>query len=303
MSDNLVAELVVDVPADDSEYSAWVRSWFEAMWDVFANLGVLDSAAAAALVAGGPRRIPAGMRATLSCAPPKLGGKHKHRAYSAASLDWAYEMACTGNTVSFLLSTVDERKFYRTREFVLANVWRDDNDKRWARFGMDVPEEPLSTAVGGAFQSAALDALHRLADLSNPVYGEMGYPGKGHCTGLEYALHNWGLFDSYPRARHHLRGYNWVTIIPQELVVQLGGLDEIAKSGAFAVAGNLASGGAWLRATTDFADYDLAHATRVFQAVARVLPPGLPRLRKEHGVPPKRTPVVLQDAVTFGARP
>lgn len=303
MSDNLVAELVVDVPADNREYSAWVRAWFEAMWDVFANLGVLDDAETTALVAGGARRIPLGMRATLSCAPPKLGGKHKHRVYSVASLDWACEMACEGNTVSFSLNMVDERKFDRPREFVIADVWRDDDDKRWARFGMDVPEEPLSTGSGGGLQSAALDALRRLAHRSNPVYGEIGYPGKGHCTGLEYAMRSWGLFDSYPRARHHLRGYNWVTIIPQELVARLGGLAEIASSDAFVEVEDLARGGAWLRATTDFADYDLAHATRVFHAVAPVLPPGLPRVRKELGVSPKRAPVVLLDAANFGARP
>lgn len=73
-----------------------------------------------------------------------------------------------------------------------------------------------------------------------------------------------------------MRGYNWLTILPQELTAAVGGADGLRTSGAFTEVQPLAAGGVWLRATDNFADYDLAAAEPVFRTLAPILPPGKP---------------------------
>jgi hypothetical protein len=51
---------------------------------------------------------------------------------------------------------------------------------------------------------------------------------------------------------------------------------KLRASGAFAEVRPLAAGGGWLRATEDFADYNLATAEPVFRTLAPILPPGKP---------------------------
>ena len=302
-NNNVLAELVVDVPADDTVYAAWIREWFTATAVVFDALHVADHVSGG-LGSGKQGRAPSGVGLLLTCASERLGGSSKSRKYSAANAEWVIQMAVGGRTATFLVYAADEQGNIRGRDFIKADIWRDDEDKRWSRLSIEVPDEGFRGAHGSEVQTAVRDALRGLAEVSNPVYGEIGYPGSGHCTGLERAMRSWGLFDTYPRARRHLRGYNWVTVIPREILEQLGGIEDLQATGAFAEVLALPSGGAWLQATPDFLDYgDDTSVRRVFLAVARALPPGLPQQVEELGVPAKRTPVVLEDAATYGAHP
>jgi hypothetical protein len=297
---NLVAEVVVDVPSDEAEYREWVRSWLRATLVVFDSMHVVDGHASGE----SPGKTMSGVRALVKCASERLGGRTVSRRFTAANLEWAIGKSVEGRTVACVVSAIDEQGWDRGRDFVYAQVWRDDDDKSWAQFTLHVPEEGFRGAHGREVQAAVLDAVRALADVSDPVYGEAGFPGSGQCTRLEEAMRSWGLFDTFARARHHLRGYNWVTVVPRELVERLGGAGALRAAGVFCEVLPLAHGGAWLRATGDFLDYGEGDdVQRVFQAVAKVLPPGLPRLPAELGVPAKHSPIVLEDAADYGARP
>jgi len=77
-------------------------------------------------------------------------------------------------------------------------------------------------------------------------------------------------------SRDLLRGYSWVTICPQPISDRLGGVRALAGTGAFWAVAELPSGDTWLQATEHFGDYDDAAVIRVFDALAPVLPAGLP---------------------------
>jgi len=98
-------------------------------------------------------------------------------------------------------------------------------------------------------------------------------PGHGETTGLEIATHEF-LSDTVPRSREVLRGYSWVTVVPQEWGDRLGGLQALEASGAFVDVAQLDAGGYWLRATEHWRDYRLPAAERVFEVLAPVLPAG-----------------------------
>ena len=76
-----------------------------------------------------------------------------------------------------------------------------------------------------------------------------------------------------PRSRP--REYSWATLVPPELVGELGGIGALRASGAFDQADELSDGAAWLQATANPGDYDEQAARQVFEALAPVLIGGL----------------------------
>jgi hypothetical protein len=76
-----------------------------------------------------------------------------------------------------------------------------------------------------------------------------------------------------PRSRP--RGYSWATLVPPELVGELGGIGALRASGAFHEVDELGYGAAWLQATAELGDYDEAAARRVFDVLAPVLIGGM----------------------------
>ena len=127
-----------------------------------------------------------------------------------------------------------------------------------------------------------LDLLRGFADEMNPAFGHIAYPHDGR-TAFEAGLRNVDRVPpphwwSYPRTLAHcreaLRGYSWLTILPQELLDRVGGLDTLTTSGAFVEVRQLAHGGIWLLSTDDYRTFDDAALLRVFQALAPALRPG-----------------------------
>ena len=105
----------------------------------------------------------------------------------------------------------------------------------------------------------------------------------------------WDYPATLSTCRDALRGYSWLTILPQDLLDRVGGLDTLARSGAFVEIRPLAAGGVWLLATDDYRAFDDAALLRVFHAVAPALHPGPITLwPPPHGDPPLR--VVPKDA-------
>ncbi|MGX7670332.1 hypothetical protein [Plantactinospora sp. DSM 117369] len=124
----------------------------------------------------------------------------------------------------------------------------------------------------------ALVELARLVgDATDPAYGEIVVNAGllSPATMLDAALGR-SAESSAELSRTHLRGYEWVTVCPRELVAELGGPERLRASGAFAEVRPLRHGGVLLRATDDPADYRADRVRAAFCALAPVLPPGQP---------------------------
>lgn len=147
-------------------------------------------------------------------------------------------------------------------------------------------------------QDAVVAFLNRAADDCNPCHGEIVWNQAGRRTALEAAL-NLTTAKTLPTARQVLRGYSWVTIIPEEIGQRLGGVDALLRSEAFTNVTRLGAGGYFLRATQDLRDYKDAAVLKVFNALRSVLPPGMPNLR--YVVPP--AVIAPADAAEAEARP
>ncbi len=81
---------------------------------------------------------------------------------------------------------------------------------------------------------------------------------------------------SVRESRNTLRGYAWVTILPEELLRRIGGTATLEKSGAFFRVCPLPAGGAMLQASPTVASCTDSVLEAVFRSLARVLPRGVP---------------------------
>ncbi|MFD7640520.1 hypothetical protein ACFV4P_07690 [Kitasatospora sp. NPDC059795] len=231
-------------------------------------------------------------RIRLTAASSELGGMHRHRPCSAENLGWLAERAAEGRTVSATATVIGQGGF--TVDVVChLMAWRDDADERWAVLHLETPiSAPLVRAV--------VESIRNVADGADPVFGSVGYGGDRTCTELESALGLRDLGDTYDDARRILRGYDWITVVPRQLAAEHGGAAAFAGARLSAV-DELPSGALWLRATEEFADYRGSAVWAVFEALAPMLPTGLPVEREQLGVPRQASPVVLEDAAKYGA--
>jgi hypothetical protein len=149
-------------------------------------------------------------------------------------------------------------------------VSRLRNDPRWAMFSFTV-----GAALAGPSQVAGqwTGFARQQAEAMDAVYAEIGHPTSGF-TLLEYANRS-RPEKNIPQSRTRLRGYSWATLVPPELVSELGGIGALRASGAFDQADELSDGAAWLQATANPGDYDEQAARQVFEALAPVLIGGM----------------------------
>lgn len=121
--------------------------------------------------------------------------------------------------------------------------------------------------------AALLELLHRVADVADPVYGEIvaGRDSAAPGTELDRALRRTDR-QSEEAGRVFLRGHEWVTVCPKELTARLGGAAVLRAGGAFHEVTELSSGAVLLRATETPEAYDGAAAQRVAAALGPVLP-------------------------------
>jgi hypothetical protein len=234
--------------------------------------------------------------------PPKTA----ERNCSSAGLRWLRgELATEPSKAAIWLGNLDERG-HRSGRILTAEAAFVPTTPGWLRLHAHVDASTfLDPAEGPASQRRWLAALWSVADRVNPGFGHVSYYYYGGATALEFLLPP----NRHPReqrdpdytvgsSREFLRGYSWLTVVPQELTERLGGVAGLEKAGAFAQVRRLAAGGVWLLATEDFRDYDIGAAGKVFRALAPVLRPGLPRMRNEpfdHAP----YPIVEQDAEDF----
>lgn len=131
-------------------------------------------------------------------------------------------------------------------------------------------------SAGTAFCRSVVEFLISALDTVNPAFGRVcaGEPVTPK-TNLDAVLKR-KLRTSVAEARQGLRGYAWVTVCPAELTDALGGADALKRSGAFHRVVSLASGGTVLQATETLAAFSNEAMRKTFQALAPVLPPGVP---------------------------
>lgn len=138
---------------------------------------------------------------------------------------------------------------------------------------------------------AILRTLWSVAGAYQPVFGHLSYGNMGGRTELERNLPRMqgNSYLNAPRWREFLRGYSWWTVVPNELLPQLGGISALRESGGFHEVFELPGGAVWLLATRRFADYDRAAIEAVWSALRPALIPGTPRPAAVYpGDPPNR---------------
>lgn len=142
-----------------------------------------------------------------------------------------------------------------------------------------------------------VDLMRRVADVTDPTYGEIVVNAEtlAPATMLDGALSR-GSEESARDSRRSLRGYEWVTICPRELVVRLGGAEALRSTGAFVEVVPLAHGGVLARATAEPDGYTTERVRAVHRALAPVLPAGEPRELPGHDL----SRVVFRDARAVG---
>ncbi|RZT11690.1 hypothetical protein EV649_7340 [Kribbella sp. VKM Ac-2569] len=115
------------------------------------------------------------------------------------------------------------------------------------------------------------------AERSPAVFGFLAddTSGAGNRTPLETSR---GTFptDTLPLSDSQVRGYSWVSVTSAGVLQRLGGIEAVRRSGAFASAIELPSGGAVLQATPRLSQYEGDAVRRVFEALAPVLPADAP---------------------------
>ncbi|MCL7455879.1 hypothetical protein ABT235_27560 [Micromonospora echinofusca] len=145
---------------------------------------------------------------------------------------------------------------------------RVDGDRAWLNLSM-VTKPQLRRS--GKRWGEALSFLREMAEKVNPSYGGISFLDTVFSSPLEAQLHLRSR-DTVPISRSRLRGYGWITILPEEVGVRLGGVAGLRASGAFAEVAALENGGFWLRATEDLDNYRAQQAELVRSALAVVLP-------------------------------
>ena len=174
---------------------------------------------------------------------------------------------------------------------VLSLEVRTDTPKGWLRLHASLRDRDLlDVDTRAQTQQAWVEVLAEFGDHVDPGFGQISYNyGGDGSTVLEYSFFKEPIRRRRPdytilECRQWLRGYSWVTVVPKTLVAQLGGHSYLADSGAFFQVRPLRGGGTLLRATENFADFNESVAIRVFEALRRVLPPGVPLRRPaDHG--------------------
>ncbi|MGW3356093.1 hypothetical protein ACWDFL_11810 [Streptomyces bungoensis] len=136
------------------------------------------------------------------------------------------------------------------------------------RYGSDALSDPQRCG-------RLVDAVARALNDADPAFGCIEYDQFSEESNLDLVLRR-NPNDSLRASRRLLRGYAWTTICPEELVRSLGGVEALRETGAFTRVLPLAQG-AVLQSTETVAGFSDEAMNAVFEALATVLPPGMPK--------------------------
>ena len=275
-------QLTVERPADDATAARMLRAWFAGAFEAMG--GRLRTAVLAAEpmsdynLKGRPASEPYGRpdevwSAIHTSTRGARGLRMKSKAFSTKAWNAFLDGLSTPPFgVELTAITLDYAGFPNTFPSLRIGLRTNDDDEGWwflnVRFGPELLDDP-------AFQKSALTFVRSFAEDWNLAYGEISYDRGSGRTAYE------SVFRGQPdqtsiTSRTILRGYAWLTIVPQEIGDRLGGVAALRATGAFAQVEALGNGGYWLLATEDWWDFGQSAAERVFPVLAPVLRPGEP---------------------------
>jgi hypothetical protein len=191
------------------------------------------------------------------------------------------ERRADGTALTWLLTELRRRPVQTTLRVGTAALgvafWRDMDG--FVKLIWEVDERLFSSPAGPSAADGILRTLWYLASRYRPVFGHVSYGNNGPRTELERNLPRMvgNPFLTTPRWQEFLRGYSWWTIVPGELLERVGGIAGLRESGAFLEVLEIPGGGAWLRATERFADYDEGAVRAVWLALRDAVIPGTPK--------------------------
>jgi hypothetical protein len=244
-------------------------------------------------------------------APGSSRSRLAERNCTAAGLVWLRKELQRGQPTDtdLWLGELDERG-HRSGQILSLEVRHAAEDSPgWLTLvGNPLVDELLDPATGPDEQRRWLETLFGFADRTNPGFGHVSLYYDSGTTALEDAFPATMPFaarrqrNAVNECRRYLRGYSWVTIVAQELLPRLGGIERLRDTGAFTQVRPLAAGGVWLQATDDYRTFDDRALIKVFEAVAPALRPGMPRHLPNTmpGKNPQR--LAIRDAAELGAQ-
>jgi hypothetical protein len=162
--------------------------------------------------------------------------------------------------------------------FLTASVTRYPEQPDWVVLTCDgSTRRDASAEDARAERRMWADFLREPAETTETGFGYLSDEADfaGPRTALEISL---GLFpeDTLGRLGSQVSGYSWITVTSPGVAELLGGAGAIERTQAFDAVVVLRSGALWLEAAPDLSQYDEERQRRVFETLAKVLPPGLP---------------------------
>lgn len=291
-------ELQLNVDATKEQLSTTAVRWLDEMYQALAPGSRGELAALPAQPAGNAPGAVSGVLAVVRQPPGRRPVKDVRRA-SDAGMSWLREeLREVPRKARLWLGRTDERGGEQGRMLEL-QVHRYTDVPEWLDLKAYVDEAAFTDPDHGSEnQRRYLDAMFPFADELAPGYGQIAYPINEGATAYEYCLRDpqhkppveWWLHPyTLPYSREFLRGYSWLTVIPEDLVATLGSAGALRDSGAFAEVRTLGGGGAWLLATADYREFTDEALARVAKALAPALRPGpLTKWPPRPGGPPLR---------------
>ena len=276
------AQLVIDLSDDSGRGERTIVEWFETGWrQLGGRLREMTEAQAAGMFVPVNETGPFGVDAWFERVPhgDRDGASDP---YSAQEWRRFLDHLRQGDDMAYAFS-INELAWNDSlgrpfavgndgypRTFTIECIRYEVDGRRFALLGLDARRDQL---LGSSEQEDALGAFFRqAAEQAGPLFGQIGFDYGIWCmTGLEYRLYL-NPWQTLRKVEQVLRGYSWVTVLPDVMVDRLGGEQQLADTGVFVAAERLFAGGWWLQAAASAADYTQAHAKRVFRALRPVLP-------------------------------
>ncbi|MER5915346.1 hypothetical protein ABT124_34135 [Streptomyces sp. NPDC001982] len=288
----------------EAAYADVVRGWIDgAVAEVY-------SAEVAEILDGAPLNPEVIRRGGVPCGPPGSmwgfcsttvrasqgrGQRSYSRVISAKNLAWFREKIAAGPlSATLAISRLGPGGFPQDR-LARITVERAEGAESWVRMSCEFPEHLLGDEQ---FETRFVRFLKSQAGTANPSFGQVAYNYTLGETALETVLGPPWLLprETVTESRTFLRGYDWITVCPEELSSGLD-LDALVKDGHFYEAERLSRGGVWLRAAARFSGYGPAQVRGMWDALAPLLRPGIPlRFEEEPDRPP--VPVIYEDAAS-----
>lgn len=127
----------------------------------------------------------------------------------------------------------------------------------------------VNSDTAQAAHSRLLTVVNWACSRYNVVFGHFSYAHSGGRTELESYLRGPARVPSRntPNWRERLRGYSWLTVVSDDIVRRLGGIEALCDSGAFSSASLLPNDSVLLQATPWFHEYRGERVEAVYRAL------------------------------------